>query len=173
MQINLHATRWSVETDTWLVTSVNKGDVPISVVVDTATKDALFKLQDIYNKAPNTVLNCVRKHYRAIIKAIHLFEVDVPEATSVDFSSEPLIGETNVETTLIDTDNNITAVKVTYCKTGDAVRFIQGFLDDSLYEAFSAIAADWASYPKLYYYVLSKYMSRFEAHILSSKEELQ
>lgn len=172
LSLHLQATLWSLSEDKWLITSTKKDDVPVSIIVDSAYKDAILAFQEFYNELPTLVVRIIKDKYRALISFVHRFdqEADLFDTANSLQSLSPLIGITNEET--IEGNENIPTIKkIEYIVNNDGMRYVQGCIDEDLYIALSAIANDWKSNQKTYHYVLSKYFSKFESYILQNKGE--
>lgn len=166
--ITLQATLLSQADNKWLITSTGAEDVPIALVVDTNVKNALFALQAVFKAQPALVIRCVTKHCKAIVTGVHVFEeaaasADIP----IEWASAPLIGITKANPY---PEEEPTLYEVEYVQAGEAVRYIRGYIDPSLYKAINYIAEDYAANPALYYYVLTNYISKFKTHLEKETE---
>lgn len=169
INITLQATLLSRDEGKWLITSTSSKDVPLAMVVDTDTKNALMQFQEFYQKAPKKVINCVLKHYQKIVSMVHIFEADANAAPQPPaWAKVPLMGESTATLHTSDDEAIPNMYEVEYVNTGEAVRALRGYMDENLYTALSYIINDYTANPGLYYYVFTKYASKFIQHIDNS-----
>lgn len=170
--LHLQATLWSSAKNQWLITSTKEEDTPLAVIVDEACKESILRLQDFYNSLPAAIIKIVKKNYQRMIDWAHRFEA---EANSLDSASAehalfPFIGITNEE--IIEGDENTpTMKKIEYIINNDPMRYIQAYVDEELYTALSAIATDWQMNQRLYHYVFTQKLQKFENFVMRNKEE--
>lgn len=165
--ISLQATLLSESEGKWLVTSKNDGDLPAAFTVDTAVKDALLFADGLYRSHPTAVTACIKKHYKAIVSAVHSFEAQAAGTQAPpEWATPPLIGITEA-----DKAEDSEEYSVKYVLAGEAVRYLKGTVDAELYAGLSYIASDWSENPALWYFVLTKYMAKFKSHIETESEE--
>lgn len=167
--ITLQATLLSESEGKWLVTSKGETDLPAAFIVDTAVKDALLSACALYNAHPLVFTACLRSHYKAIIAAVHGFETAAAAAAvPAEWASAPLIGITSAAGT---PEEEPTAYAIKYVQPGEAARYLEGIAEPALYKALFYIIKDYSANPALWYFVLTRYLSKFKAHIESESEE--
>lgn len=172
LSINIQATLWSASLNQWLITSTKENDVPLAIIVDEECKNVILRLQDFYNSLPVSIIKVIKNHYSVLIAWAHRYEAEAEafDTANSQHSLFPLVGITKEE--IIEGDEDTPTIrKIEYIINNEPMRYIQACVDEELYTAISAIADDWRNNQKLYHYVITKYISKFESYVLRNKEE--
>ena len=165
INVHLSATLLSKGDDRYLVTSTQEGDVPIALEVDGATARALLNLSRVYNRMPEQLLDLVMHNSGMLVRIVRSFRAEFRGVQKPpQWSSVPMIGITDkIEHT--NENGDVLMYEVKYLKTGDAIRFVYGFLDPATYSALHTIITAYESEPDLWHYVLQKYWKRLELFV--------